>query len=164
MSRRVAIVVVAGALTTLLLALVLTSRGPAEPEPIEIPDETLAERSAAPRPEPDLARYDPEVGSESDPLAAGKTLLVSLESLRSIGTLVVPLRLGQPEIPGSTLEGRILTEGRVLELSAAVGDESTDVAQIEVASDFLTPGRYIVEIKTSERSHFPMRRYAIEVR
>ena len=27
-----------------------------------------------------------------------------------------------------------------------------------------TPGRYVVEIKTTEITHFPVRRYAIEVR
>ena len=26
------------------------------------------------------------------------------------------------------------------------------------------PGRYVIEVKTVERSHFPLRRYALEVR
>ena len=36
---------------------------------------------------------------------------------------------------------------------------------VDVDTGWLRPsGRYLIEVKTLERSHFPLRRYALEVR
>jgi hypothetical protein len=107
---------------------------------------------------------DPVTSTAQFPLGSGQTLAVSRESLASGEPLAIRLQLAQPEDPGAPLSGRIVTEGRVLDLAAVVGGDASDVAEVEIASDWLTPGRYVIEIRTSERSHFPLRRYALEVR
>jgi hypothetical protein len=38
------------------------------------------------------------------------------------------------------------------------------VATLELDPSWLLPGSYFVELQTTERSAFPVRRYAIEVR
>jgi hypothetical protein len=45
----------------------------------------------------------------------------------------------------------------------AVG-EGRASARYEIDPTWLAPGRYIIEVKTTEPSHFPLRRYALEVR
>jgi len=166
MSRRHVVAAVSGALGVLLALALLLGRDSDPPE-VRSSDRGSPEATPSVERKPGAApeQLDPEHALENEPLPSGGTLTVSRDSLAAVGSLVVPLQLGQPEAPGSVLSGRIVTEGRVLEVSAAVGEEAPDVAEIDVAADFLrSPGRYIVEIKTSEKSHFPLRRYAIEVR
>ena len=43
-------------------------------------------------------------------------------------------------------------------------DPERRVATIDVPSDFLKPGTYLVQMKTTERTPFPLRRYVLEVR
>ena len=76
------------------------------------------------------------------------------------------LSLGLPTSPAGPLPVRILAaDGRILETAAAVYGDDPTRASVEIEADWLgSPGRYIVEIKTKERTHFPLRRYAIEVR
>ena len=52
---------------------------------------------------------------------------------------------------------------RILEIDGAI-ESGRNAATIAVDSGYLQPGTYLVEIKTTEQSHFPLRRYFIIVR
>ena len=52
-------------------------------------------------------------------------------------------------------------DGRVLETAAAVTEGGAAVA---LQPEWLSPGRYLVELRTREKSHFPLRRYVLSVR
>jgi hypothetical protein len=158
MNRRRAIVVVACALVALMLAVVMTSRESEESDSTPVAGRAAEEADAS------NAATDSTASGGSLPLRSGETLAVSREELVSGVPLVLQLQLGESEVSRQPLAGRILAEGRVLELSAAVRGEAADVAEVEIEADWLEPGRFIIEIQTSERSHFPLRRYVIEVR
>lgn len=97
-------------------------------------------------------------------LYSGDELEISLSDLPE-GEPVL-LSLGLPTSPAGSLPVRILAaDGRILETNGAVYADDPTRASVEIEADWLgSPGRYIVEIKTKERTHFPLRRYAIEVR
>ena len=44
------------------------------------------------------------------------------------------------------------------------GCEEPTRPTIEVPAEFLSPGRYLVEVKTTEATHYPLLRYVIVVR
>lgn len=164
MNRNHSIVIVFCAAVALVFAVVFTNRDVAEPtsvaamEPVVEPlSEAVADPSA-----PRTVRIE-AVGEATAPVPSGATLVVSRSSLGASPQFAVKLQLAQPEDSGEPLTGRILTEGRALDLSAAVIGDASDVAQVEIDADWLTPGRYVIEVHTSERSHFPLRRYALEV-
>ena len=51
------------------------------------------------------------------------------------------------------------------ETTGVVHEDDPTRASVEIEPGWLDPpGRYMVEIKTKERTHFPLRRYVIEVR
>jgi hypothetical protein len=78
--------------------------------------------------------------------------------------LEVDLLFPEPSASREPLPARILApDGRLLELPAGVAADARR-ARIEIPAGWLAPGRYIIELKTTERSHFPLRRYALEVR
>ena len=54
-------------------------------------------------------------------------------------------------------------DGRALQIEGVLGADRLD-ARVETDPNFLARGRYVVEIQTTEQSHFPIRRYAVEVR
>jgi hypothetical protein len=79
--------------------------------------------------------------------------------------VVLDLQLGEPSADDEPLAGRILAEGRApLQIAGAIGGEDRRIARVEIPAGWLSPGRYIVEVRTSERTHLPLRRYALEVR
>jgi hypothetical protein len=98
-------------------------------------------------------------------IASGATLTVDRAGLPSGRPLVLALELG---VPSADLEPRpvrvIAPDGRLLETSGPVDPEDRLTTSLSIDPDWLTPGRYIVEVKTTERAHFPLRRYAIEVK
>ncbi len=51
-----------------------------------------------------------------------------------------------------------------LEIRGALHEADRRSARFELQADWLSPGRYIIEMKTTERTHFPLRRYVLEVR
>ena len=62
------------------------------------------------------------------------------------------------------LAARVLLEGREpFEADAMVTGSGRDRVRLEIEPGWLARGRAIIEIKTLERSHFPLRRYALEV-
>ena len=59
---------------------------------------------------------------------------------------------------------RILAENREpLILEAVVADHDPAGASLELPSDGLPPNRYILAVKTDEKTHFPLRRYVLLV-
>ena len=105
---------------------------------------------------------------EAGPLAlhSGETLELAAESLPREGSLVLRLLLPEPTDATQPLPVRILAEdGRVLETSARVDANDRRRTEVEVAGAWLAPrGRYIFELETTERTHLPLRRYAVETR
>ena len=95
---------------------------------------------------------------------SGGTLELAMASLPST-PLAVDLMFPEPSTASAPLPVRIVAhDGRLLEMQARVSGDTRRRARIEIPPDWLSPGRYIVELKTTERSHFPLRRYALEVR
>ncbi len=76
------------------------------------------------------------------------------------------LSLGLPTSPAGSLPVRVLAaDGRILEITGVVYEDDPTRVSVEIEAGWLdSPGRYIVELKTNERTHFPLRRYAIEMR
>ncbi len=61
--------------------------------------------------------------------------------------------------------GRLLTPGAgSVPLDAELAGQAGDVSLALPIEHLRTPGRYIFEVRTDERSPLPLRRFAIEVR
>jgi hypothetical protein len=98
-------------------------------------------------------------------LRSGETLAIAAAALPSDRPVILDLRLAEPSKSADPLAGRILTAGRPpLEFEGAIQGEDRGRARVGIDSDWLSPGRYVIEIETTERSHFPVRRFALEVR
>ena len=99
------------------------------------------------------------------PLAPFATLELSRADFPASGTVTVKVDLGAPSADdkprtvrmfSQTDQHGILTDARL--------DETRTVGTIQLDPNFLQPGEYFVEVTTTERSAFPVRRYAIVVR
>ena len=55
-------------------------------------------------------------------------------------------------------------DGRQLRTTASLLAEPGSGVRLELEPDWLVPGRYLIEVTTAEKVHFPMRRYVLEVR
>ena len=96
-------------------------------------------------------------------VASGQTLTLSATSLPAARPLAVDLLFPEPSTSAEPLPARVLAlDGRVLEMEAPLGAGRRS-AVIEIPSEWLSPGRYVVEVQTTERSHFPLRRYVLQV-
>jgi hypothetical protein len=136
----------------------------AEPAP---DDEAAAGQQPAPPvevpPAASAAGVDPIDSVTLEPSEERVVAAAALPRGRPFG---LSLRVPVVDAGVDALAIRILADdGRVLELMGAVAAGDRELASTSVKADWLNrPGRYIVEIKTTEKSHFPLRRYAIEVR
>ena len=113
-------------------------------------------------PSDDAGSGDP--GEVELELTSGDELEIARSTFRA-GEPVM-LSLGLPTSPAGPLSVRVIaSDGRVLETTGAVREQDPTRARVEIEQGWLgRPGRYIVELNTKERTHFPLRRYAIEVR
>lgn len=98
-----------------------------------------------------------------------QTVALDRDELPMTGRVGVDLVLGEPSADARPLWGRILSfdvdrENRVRELEAAVIGDDRARARIQVPVDFLTRDTYLIEVKTTEKTAFPLRRYRLEVR
>ena len=95
---------------------------------------------------------------------SGATLELSLEELPPDAPVRVSLLLGVPSTSADPRPVRVIAEAdrRVLETEGHL-DAERGAATFEIEPGWLQPGRYVVEVRTTERSHFPLRRYAIQV-
>ncbi len=123
-------------------------------------DAELVVRAPSP---PDPA---PTPRPEDMAIASGETLTVESASLAAGGWLAVDLIIPAPSEGTERLAVRILSgDGqRVLETWATPRGEDRQRGRIEIENDWLSPDRYIIEVKTTERTHFPLRRYVLEIR
>jgi hypothetical protein len=97
-------------------------------------------------------------------IASGETIEIAAASLVPGRPVALRLFLGEPSKTAEPLPVRVYAaDGRASETQGLLGGDRLD-ARVEIDGASLAPGRNIVEVQTTERSHFPMRRYAIEVR
>ncbi|MCP4005854.1 MAG: hypothetical protein GY725_16810 [bacterium] len=77
----------------------------------------------------------------------------------------VVLELNEASPDTEPLETLILAEdGRKIETTSKVNETDRKTVRLDVAPDFLVPGRYMVQIRTKEADPFPLIRYVIIVR
>ena len=132
--------------------------------------EAAAAAPAAPAPVPAVVHPVPPRAALPDEagelrIAAHETIQLDAASLVPGRPVVLRLVLGEPSRTQDPRPVRVISsDRRVLEGEGILGEGLAD-ARFEIDPVFLqVPGRYIVEVKTTEQSHFPLRRYAIEVR
>jgi hypothetical protein len=114
---------------------------------------------------PAPAEPAPVATSESHPVAAGATLQLDRAAFPKSGPVRVSLGLPETSADAEPRPVRVVSQPdhRILELPGAL-DSGRTAATIEMDADYLQPGTYLVEVQTTERSHFPLRRYFIIVR
>ena len=96
-------------------------------------------------------------------LVSGQTIEISIDPDRRSQPVAFSLRLGEGSTNDEPRSVRLIaTDGRVLELDGVLANDRMS-ASIDVPAEFLLPGRYLVEVKTTEATHFPLRRYVVVV-
>ncbi len=96
-------------------------------------------------------------------IATGGTLVVPRADLADAATLALKLLMPAEAVGPAPLPTRILApDGRRIETSSSA-DANRDGVRLEISAAWLSPGRYLIEVTTRDRSHFPLRRYALEV-
>ncbi len=101
----------------------------------------------------------------SRPIEPGGTLQLERAAFPASGPVRVSLELPEMSASSEPRPVRLVSQPdhRVLEVSGTLESGRT-AAAIEVDPGYLEPGTYLVELQTTERSHFPLRRYFIVVR
>jgi hypothetical protein len=123
--------------------------------------------AAAPEPPPAAPPPATPVATQQGELrlTSGGRIAIEAAALEPGRPVVLLLDLGAPSRSDEPRPVRIASEdGRVLDAQGGLEGERQD-ARVEVDPEFLSrPGRYLVEVRTTEQSPFPLRRYVIEVR
>jgi hypothetical protein len=97
-------------------------------------------------------------------IAAGGRLSTDAASLRDGEVLAVGLGLTDEARGGEPLSVRIVSvDGRRMETTAAPAVGSGSGLRLEIDPEWLTPGRYMIEVRTAEKTHLPLSRYVLEV-
>ena len=130
------------------------------------------ERAAAPPPPAAAPAATPSAAvpqpASSDELrvASGETIAIESSTIDPSRPVVLHLVLGVPSATDEPRPVRILdAEDGTRNLEAkAVLESGRSEARFEIDPSFLHPGRYIVEVKTTEAFVLPLRRYVLEVR
>jgi len=161
-----------GAGAFLLLALVLAGRwlggGDEAEAPSRPPAATAApvagEPPVAEPPAPPPARYSGGVVEELV-LIHGESIEIPAEALPKDRSLRVSILLPVASTSDAPRPVRILAPGRdPLDTVGQHVDGDRSNATVEIEPGWLRPGRYIVEVRTTEMSHLPIRRYVLLVR
>ena len=119
---------------------------------------TVDDRPANPN-EPEAERVDFD-------LTAGETMSVAVKDLPTERPLALNLLLPAALPSADVLPARIVAMdgSRELKLPDAVVANDRGKVQVQIESGWLSPGRYRIEIKTTEPSHLALRRYLLEIR
>ncbi len=106
----------------------------------------------------------PEVEPGDFDLTAGETTSISAHDLPTEDPLVLNLLLPAALPSADALPARIVAMdgSRELKLSDAV--VAGDRVRVQIESGWLSPGRYRIEIETTEQSQLALRHYPLEVR
>lgn len=90
--------------------------------------------------------------------------IVRAESLRQDAPTRLDLAAAARFVGGNVLTTRVMSEGReMLELEGRVGGPDRNVVRIDVPAGWFEPGSYLIEVRTGETSHAPLRRFALIV-
>lgn len=145
----------------LALGIWLAREGDA-PAPPPAPPAAEPGPSARSAPEPRLV--DPSLGRPS--LASGEVIAIAAADLPGQGALTVELEVPPPSEGVEGLAARVVApDSTTFESTAPLASPGRDRVRLEVPADWLRrPGKYIVEVKTTERTPLPLRRYAIVIR
>lgn len=145
-----------------LAAFVWSCDGPADPEASEARGAAV---QRAVLDAPSVSGAGEGKTGEPQILRAGETAVISLASRPPGRSVPVALALAaDPSADPAPLPVRVISgTGALLELDAVVAaDRAT--ATLDLPRSFLEPGRYLIEVRTTEKSHFPLRRYVVEVK
>ena len=97
-------------------------------------------------------------------LVSGQAIEISIDPHRRSQPVAFSLSLAEASTDDEPRPVRLVaSDGRILELDGTVANDRM-AASIEVPAEFLSPGRYLVEVKTTEATHFPLLRYVVVVR
>ena len=109
---------------------------------------------------------EPEVEQVDFDLTAGETMSVAVQDLPTERPLALNLLLPAASPSADALPARIVAMdgSRELKLPDAVVANDRGKVQLQIESGWLSPGRYRIEIKTTEPSHLALRRYLLEIR
>lgn len=142
------------------------------PDPATSPGTTPLP-AAAPVPAAPAAAATPPGGGETaappastaNPLAPAGTLELTRAGFPAAGPVVVTLDLGAPSADDAPRPVRIFSFTDHRETTSELRlDAARTVGTLQIDPDFLRPGQYLVEVTTTERSAFPLRRYSLVVR
>jgi hypothetical protein len=136
----------------------------------------LPARSSAPQTDPGL--QPPATGVADEPvmdgplppaapanrITEGGRLSIDATSLRDGDVLALGLGLPEEAQGEEPLSVRIVSvDGRRLETTAVPAAGSESGLRLEIDPKWLAPGSYMIEVRTAEKTHFPIRRYVLEV-
>lgn len=115
--------------------------------------------------EPPLAPGEmPPTSARTMAIRPGETLELDRASLPRGAPVSLGLLLPFEVEPEKALAMRVIAEDRRLfEGSGRASPRMRGRIEIDIESAFLEPGRYVIELKTPERSHFPLRRYVLQI-
>jgi hypothetical protein len=132
--------------------------------------EVLNESESSPEGSIAVSAGEPEPAGPGRPappaqrIADGGRLSIDALSLRDGEVLALGLGLSDEARGEELLAVRLVSvDGRRIETTAAPASGSGSGVRLEIDPEWLTPGRYLVEVSTAEKSHFPIRRYVLEV-
>jgi hypothetical protein len=129
---------------------------PAAPVP---PSASAPPAVAPPAPAPPAAPAGPPRAK------AGGTLQLDRASFPASGAVHVSLELPVASTDDEPRPVRLISQPdhRILQVRGKI-ESGRGAAAIDVDQSYLQPGTYLVEVETTEQSHFPLRRYFIIVR
>ena len=107
----------------------------------------------------------PLTGLDTMSIRSGETLELPYAELPRRGQLVVNLLMPAPSASPVPLKVRVIGEdSRVYESQGVLDPGDPRRAATGIDAAWLKRGRFVIELMTKERSHFPLRRYALEIR
>ncbi len=139
------------------------------PEAIGEAPDTLASGQGAieTRPTVTLTPEEPITPPADYHIEAGGRLSLSVTSLPAGGVVTLGLALGKEALGGGQDSLPVVvvsaSDGRRLELLTTPVAGLQGSARLEVDATWLRPGLYMIQIRTAEKTAFPLSRYVLEV-
>ncbi len=124
------------------------------------------ETSVAPSDEPGALAPEPS-GPPAPALRIAESGRISIDaaSLRDGEVLALELALADEARGSEPLSVRVVSlDGRRIETTAAPAAGSGSGLRLELESEWLRPGRYMIEVTTAEKIPLHLRRYVLEIR